>query len=159
MECRLSRGCGGRQPSMGRTSRAAAARLGSRMATQQMALGLQGACCSHSIMTKLSMHRVCHIAQGVTGEARCWPQNAQWSSIAWAFGSGFGRALCIADSPLAVCAKLTCRLQCRQERQSGNSKPHYKVEPEIVAELYRRWVMPLNKEVQIQYLLRRLEAP
>ena len=38
-------------------------------------------------------------------------------------------------------------------------KPPYKVEPEIVAELYRKWVMPLNKEVQIQYLLRRLEAP
>ena len=48
---------------------------------------------------------------------------------------------------------------CRKERQTSNSKPHYKVEPEIVAELYRRWVMPLNKEVQIQYLLRRLEAP
>lgn len=42
---------------------------------------------------------------------------------------------------------------------AGSPKPHYKVEPEIVAELYRRWVMPLNKEVQIQYLLRRLEAP
>ena len=48
---------------------------------------------------------------------------------------------------------------CRQQRHPSNSKPHYKVEPEIVAELYRRWVMPLNKEVQIQYLLRRLEAP
>ena len=48
---------------------------------------------------------------------------------------------------------------CRVDRQGGNPKSHYKVEPEIVAELYRRWVMPLNKEVQIQYLLRRLEAP
>lgn len=47
---------------------------------------------------------------------------------------------------------------CRHEGASSGSKPHYKVEPEIVAELYRRWVMPLNKEVQIQYLLRRLEV-
>lgn len=33
----------------------------------------------------------------------------------------------------------------------------YKVEPDKVAELFRRWVMPLTKEVQIQYLLRRLD--
>ena len=48
---------------------------------------------------------------------------------------------------------------CRGERDCNSAKLHYKVEPEIVAELYRTWVMPLNKEVQIQYLLRRLEAP
>ena len=48
---------------------------------------------------------------------------------------------------------------CRGERGGNSVKLHYKVEPEIVAELYRTWVMPLNKEVQIQYLLRRLEAP
>ncbi len=48
---------------------------------------------------------------------------------------------------------------CRGERGCDSAKLHYKVEPEIVAELYRTWVMPLNKEVQIQYLLRRLEAP
>lgn len=55
--------------------------------------------------------------------------------------------------------KLYLPAACREERQSSSTKPQYKVEPEIVAELYRRWVMPLNKEVQIQYLLRRLEAP
>jgi hypothetical protein len=49
--------------------------------------------------------------------------------------------------------------KCRDKSNAGSPKPHYKVEPEIVAELYRKWVMPLNKEVQIQYLLRRLEAP
>lgn len=39
----------------------------------------------------------------------------------------------------------------------GAHRVSYKVEPEVVAELYRRWVMPLTKEVQIEYLLRRLE--
>lgn len=34
----------------------------------------------------------------------------------------------------------------------------YKVEPALVAELYRDWVMPLTKEVQVQYLLRRLDG-
>ncbi|BDA47666.1 Chorismate mutase 1, chloroplastic [Coccomyxa sp. Obi] len=38
----------------------------------------------------------------------------------------------------------------------GIPKINYKVEPDIVAELYRRWVMPLTKEVQIEYLLQRL---
>lgn len=45
--------------------------------------------------------------------------------------------------------------------RGGSSAGHmvsYKVEPEVVAELYRRWVMPLTKEVQIAYLLRRLET-
>ncbi|EIE23707.1 chorismate mutase [Coccomyxa subellipsoidea C-169] len=45
--------------------------------------------------------------------------------------------------------------------RGGSSAGHmvsYKVEPEVVAELYRRWVMPLTKEVQIAYLLRRLES-
>uniref|UniRef100_A0A0D9Y0T3 chorismate mutase n=1 Tax=Leersia perrieri TaxID=77586 RepID=A0A0D9Y0T3_9ORYZ len=32
-----------------------------------------------------------------------------------------------------------------------------KIEPELAAELYCRWVMPLTKRVQVQYLLRRLD--
>lgn len=38
----------------------------------------------------------------------------------------------------------------------ARSHAHYKVRPEKVAELYRDWVMPLTKEVQVQYLLNRL---
>ncbi|KAK9837504.1 hypothetical protein WJX81_007337 [Elliptochloris bilobata] len=34
----------------------------------------------------------------------------------------------------------------------------YKVNPNLVAELYDRWVMPLTKEVQVAYLLRRLDG-
>lgn len=32
------------------------------------------------------------------------------------------------------------------------------VRPEVVAQLYEQWVMPLTKEVEVQYLLRRLDA-
>eukprot|EP00850_Spirogloea_muscicola_P022747 SM000310S11938 [mRNA] locus=s310:126271:127833:+ [translate_table: standard] len=32
-----------------------------------------------------------------------------------------------------------------------------KIEPRVVASLYGQWIMPLNKEVQVQYLLRRLD--
>ncbi|XP_043706682.1 chorismate mutase 1, chloroplastic [Telopea speciosissima] len=33
----------------------------------------------------------------------------------------------------------------------------YKIEPSIVADLYGDWIMPLTKEVQVEYLLRRLD--
>ena len=32
-----------------------------------------------------------------------------------------------------------------------------KVEPEKVAKLYNDWIMPLNKQVQLEYLLHRLD--
>lgn len=37
------------------------------------------------------------------------------------------------------------------------SEPVYKIYPKIVTELYGKWIMPLTKEVQVQYLLRRLD--
>ncbi|KAI5060038.1 hypothetical protein GOP47_0024458 [Adiantum capillus-veneris] len=38
-----------------------------------------------------------------------------------------------------------------------NPSPHYKIEPSQVAHLYGKWVMPLTKKVQVQYLLQRLD--
>lgn len=35
--------------------------------------------------------------------------------------------------------------------------PAYKINPSLVADLYEDWIMPLTKEVQIEYLLRRLD--
>ncbi|GAB2212473.1 hypothetical protein Droror1_Dr00020443 [Drosera rotundifolia] len=37
------------------------------------------------------------------------------------------------------------------------SDPEYKINPNLVADLYGDWIMPLTKEVQVQYLLRRLD--
>lgn len=37
------------------------------------------------------------------------------------------------------------------------SSPAYKIKPSLVASLYGDWIMPLTKEVQIEYLLRRLD--
>ena len=39
----------------------------------------------------------------------------------------------------------------------GGSGVSYKVRPEVVAQLYEQWVMPLTKEVEVQYLLARLD--
>ena len=36
--------------------------------------------------------------------------------------------------------------------------PVYKIKPSLVADLYGDWIMPLTKEVQVQYLLRRLDG-
>lgn len=33
----------------------------------------------------------------------------------------------------------------------------FKVEPSTVAQLYEKWIMPLTKQVQVAYLLRRLD--
>lgn len=38
-----------------------------------------------------------------------------------------------------------------------SSPPHYKVSPDEMADLYERWVMPMTKDVQVMYLLRRLD--
>ena len=39
----------------------------------------------------------------------------------------------------------------------GGGGAAYKIRPEAVAQLYEQWVMPLTKEVEVQYLLMRLE--
>ncbi|KAK5783308.1 Chorismate mutase, chloroplastic -like protein [Gossypium arboreum] len=36
--------------------------------------------------------------------------------------------------------------------------PVYKINPSLVADLYGDWIMPLTKEVQVEYLLRRLDG-
>jgi chorismate mutase len=44
------------------------------------------------------------------------------------------------------------------ENFNGNgATPVYKIQPSLVAELYGTWIMPLRKEVQVQYLLQRLD--
>lgn len=35
--------------------------------------------------------------------------------------------------------------------------PVYKIKPSLVASLYGEWIMPLTKQVQVEYLLRRLD--
>ncbi|URD95019.1 chorismate mutase [Musa troglodytarum] len=47
-----------------------------------------------------------------------------------------------------------------QEVTVGEKKgapPVYKIKPSLVAELYGNWIMPLTKEVQVEYLLHRLD--
>lgn len=41
----------------------------------------------------------------------------------------------------------------------GQPRPgaQYKVSPDTIAMLYDKWVMPLTKQVQVEYLLRRLD--
>uniref|UniRef100_A0A2P2K1V6 Chorismate mutase n=1 Tax=Rhizophora mucronata TaxID=61149 RepID=A0A2P2K1V6_RHIMU len=41
--------------------------------------------------------------------------------------------------------------------EEDRTEPAYKIQPSLVAELYGDWIMPLTKEVQVEYLLRRLD--
>lgn len=41
--------------------------------------------------------------------------------------------------------------------QKDESTEAYKIRPKLVADLYGKWIMPLTKEVQVEYLLRRLD--
>lgn len=45
----------------------------------------------------------------------------------------------------------------RISQQEEAADPIYKVEPHLVAQLYEDWIMPLTKEVEVEYLLRRLD--
>ncbi|GLT56548.1 hypothetical protein SLA2020_295830 [Shorea laevis] len=42
-------------------------------------------------------------------------------------------------------------------KQQHEAYPVYKIKPSLVADLYGEWIMPLTKEVQVEYLLRRLD--
>ena len=42
------------------------------------------------------------------------------------------------------------------DAQGNVTDVQYKVAPQVVADLYKTWVMPLTKEVQVAYLLKRL---
>lgn len=35
--------------------------------------------------------------------------------------------------------------------------PVYKIKPSLIGNLYGDWIMPLTKEVQVEYLLKRLD--
>lgn len=41
--------------------------------------------------------------------------------------------------------------------EGDEADPAYKIEPSLIADLYGEWIMPLTKEVQVEYLLRRLD--
>lgn len=41
--------------------------------------------------------------------------------------------------------------------EGNGDTPVYRIKPSVVADLYGDWIMPLTKQVQIEYLLRRLD--
>ncbi|KAI3405813.1 ARO7 [Candida oxycetoniae] len=63
----------------------------------------------------------------------------------------------------AVEAKILARLLVKAESYGIDPSLRYsqnrqnKVQPEIIAQLYKQWIIPLTKKVEVDYLLRRLE--
>ncbi|KAJ0989542.1 hypothetical protein J5N97_007898 [Dioscorea zingiberensis] len=48
-------------------------------------------------------------------------------------------------------------LDDKNNNTDPEGEPKYKVNPSVVAHLYSKWVMPLTKVVEVEYLLRRLD--
>ena len=40
---------------------------------------------------------------------------------------------------------------------TSNNNTNYKVDPSLVYRLYDEWIIPLTKEVEVEYLLQRLD--
>ncbi len=47
--------------------------------------------------------------------------------------------------------------QDMDDASADDEHPVHKVDPDVVASFYRNWLMPYTKEVEVDYLLRRLE--
>ncbi|GFZ00217.1 chorismate mutase 3 [Actinidia rufa] len=47
--------------------------------------------------------------------------------------------------------------EVRINQEADAADPAYKIKPSLVANLYGHWIMPLTKEIQVEYLLRRLD--
>eukprot|EP00262_Sarcandra_glabra_P004528 TRINITY_DN1560_c0_g3_i3.p1 TRINITY_DN1560_c0_g3~~TRINITY_DN1560_c0_g3_i3.p1 ORF type:complete len:120 (+),score=25.20 TRINITY_DN1560_c0_g3_i3:1-360(+) len=47
--------------------------------------------------------------------------------------------------------------EVKVDQEKDGSSPTYKIKPSLVADIYGDWIMPLTKEVQVEYLLRRLD--
>jgi len=73
--------------------------------------------------------------------------------------SGDPDALLDAVTDLAVEQNVLARVHLKAETYGrdvdGTIEGGYKVPPDRVVELYRRWIIPMTKEVQVQYLLQR----
>jgi chorismate mutase len=65
----------------------------------------------------------------------------------------FGQDIHTPSSPTAVAAAAHASAS-----SSSDEQPRYKVSPDVLADMYARIVMPLTKDVQVQYLLRRCEV-
>jgi chorismate mutase len=48
--------------------------------------------------------------------------------------------------------------QAQHQHQQQQHEQVYKIEPDVLAKMYDDVVMPLTKDVQVAYLLRRLDA-
>lgn len=62
----------------------------------------------------------------------------------------------------AVEAKLLQRVEAKaatygQEVDVETTRPIYKIQPRTIADLYERWIIPLTKDVEVAYLLVRLD--
>jgi chorismate mutase len=75
--------------------------------------------------------------------------------------AGDRRALLAAVTDTAVEEQVLRRVEAKAAafgREFDAGRGRYKIRPRVVRLVYARWIIPLNKEVQVQYLLARAPA-
>ncbi|CAA7393520.1 unnamed protein product [Spirodela intermedia] len=64
----------------------------------------------------------------------------------------------IVESKVKERVETKAKIYGQEIHEEGDCKPPvYKIKAGLVADLYGDWIMPLTKEVQVEYLLRRLD--
>jgi chorismate mutase len=83
-------------------------------------------------------------------------RRAQPRRLAALVQEGDRAALLAAVTDAAVEAQVIARVRAKAAalaQEFGPRPGRYKVRPALIAEMYRCWIIPLNKEVQVRYLL------
>jgi len=73
--------------------------------------------------------------------------------------AGAGDELMKLITDLEVEDKLLSRVEKKAAtygQEIGSTNGDYKIQPAFVAELYKKWIIPLTKEVEVEYLLQRM---
>jgi len=124
-----------------------------------------GSAAMHDVLLLQALSKRIHYGKFVA-EAKFRQQTAEYTAL---IEAGDAEGIMATLTNLAVEDKVVERVRMKaatfgQEglgaAEGATELPHstleFKVRPEQVADLYRKWVMPLTKDVQVAYLLRRL---
>jgi chorismate mutase len=123
-----------------------------------------GSAAMYDVMILQALSRRIHYGKFVA-EAKFMKQTAEYTELIRARDAdGIMRLLTDRAVELRVIDRVKLKaatfgrdLNSAAESAEGNGTGPMRISPQSVAELYDAWVMPLTKEVEVEYLLRRLD--
>lgn len=126
--------------------------------------GQYGSACACDIAVLQALSKRIHYGKFVA-EAKFQAEKARFSAMIEANNAeGIMEALtniAVEDAVVERVRLKASRYGTDGSESSGNADQSnaYKVEPQVISQLYRDFLIPLNKNVQVEYLLQRLERP